>query len=40
MRQCIPIQKYVREYFDACGYSETEGSIVGNENKYFLPLFE
>lgn len=40
MKQCIPIQNFVRDYFKACGYSETEGSIIGDENKYFLPLFE
>lgn len=40
MKQCIPIQNFVRDYFKACGYTETEGSVIGDENKYFLPLFE
>ena len=40
MKQCIPIQNFVREYFKACGYTELEGSLIGDENKYFLPLFE
>lgn len=34
-----PIQNFTREYFNKAGYSTIEGSLIGDENKYFDNMF-
>ncbi len=39
MNAANPIQNFTRDYFEKAGYSTTEGSLVGDENKYFDNMF-
>lgn len=34
-----PIQNFTRDYFNQAGYSTVEGSLIGDENKYFDNMF-
>lgn len=34
-----PIQNFTRDYFNQAGYSTIEGSLIGDENKYFDNMF-